>query len=138
MTAKTSDLPAWIIRSQINGRVRIYHPGLSKSLGIRRNCSSILHRTHWLISHRINVISSTVVIQFPDSRKDNLLLILDRCFVDPLQDNDFEDILSQKNQLNDITDNESFRQSIRNIGFCASLLILDALFVVPPIALADS
>ena len=52
---------AWQIRSEIDGRLRIFHPGLSNSLGLRRHCSSVLHRTHWLISHRINVVAAGLV-----------------------------------------------------------------------------
>ena len=132
------DREKWTVRSEAKGRIRIFHPGLSDSPGIRRNCASILHRTHWLISHRINVVSSTVVIRFPEDQKDHLLLILKRCFVDPFSDSDFEISLSHENQLIDITGSESFRGAIRNGAICASILVLDAFFVVPPFAMATA
>ena len=138
LTLTPLDHDAWTVRSESKGRVRIFHPGLSDSPGIRRNCASILHRTHWLIAHRINVVSSTVVIRFPEDQKVHLLLILKRCFIDPFSDSAFESSLVQENQFIDISDNRSFRNAIRNGAICASVLVLDALWVVPPFAMATA
>ena len=127
---------AWQIRSEIDGRLRIFHPGLSNSLGLRRHCSSVLHRTHWLISHRINVVSSTVVIRFPLGQREQLISLLARCFIDPFSDQGLESTLSQDNQITDVVERPSFRKAIRNGAICASVLAVDSLFVLPPFSLA--
>tara|TARA_A100001011_G_scaffold373601_1_gene433204 strand:+ start:806 stop:2950 length:2145 start_codon:yes stop_codon:yes gene_type:complete len=139
MAASLQDTDApWVIRSEIDGRLRIFHPGLSNSLGLRRHCGSVLHRTHWLISHRINVVSSTVVIRFPLGNREHLLTVLNRCFVDPFSDTSLETALAQENQLVDIVKSQSFHHAVRNGALCASVLAFDSLMVVPPLALATS
>ena len=136
MIASLQGSESWEVRSEIDGRLRIFHPGLSNSLGMRRHCSSVLHQTHWLISHRINVVSSTVVIRFPSDQRDHLMTLLARCFVDPFSDQSVESSLSQNNQITDIVERPPFRKALRNGAICASVLALDLFFVVPPLTLA--
>ena len=99
-TASSSS--TWHIRSELSDRVRVFHPGLSSSPGLRRHCGSLLHRTHWLLSHRINAISSTVVIRFNPSQKNELTLLLERCFVEPFADSSLEQVLSEESFVTDI------------------------------------
>ena len=133
-TQQRSD--SWEIRSEIDGRLRIYHPGLSSSLGLRRHCASVLHRTHWLISHRINVVSSTVVLRFPSVERDHCIALLTRCFIDPFTDQNVESALSRDNQITDIVERPPFRDALRSGVICASILALDSLFVIPPLTMA--
>ena len=126
----------WEIRSEIDGRLRIFHPGLSSSLGLRRHCASVLHRTHWLTSHRINVVSSTVVLRFPSAERDHCVALLTRCFVDPFADQNVESALTSDNQITDIVERPAFRKALRNGLICASILALDSLFIIPPLTLA--
>jgi hypothetical protein len=125
----------WQIRNELSDRVRVYHPGLSASPGLRRHCGSLLHRTHWLLSHRINAISSTVVIRFNPSQKNKLTLLLERCFVEPFADSSLEQVLSEESVITDIVRSSSFRQSLKNGLIFGSVLFLDSLVVLPPFSL---
>ena len=132
-TASSSS--TWQIRSELSDRVRVFHPGLSSSPGLRRHCGSLLHRTHWLLSHRINAISSTVVIRFNPSQKNELTLLLERCFVEPFADSSLEQVLSDESFVTDIAHSSSFHQSLKNGLIFGSVLLLDSLVVLPPFSL---
>jgi len=128
----------WSIKSEIDGRLRIYHPGLADSPGLRSHCGETLNHVHWLYSHRINAIASTVVIRFPKHKRSNLLELLERCFVDPFSDTSLELFLSEENQLADIFRRKSFQGAIKTGGICALLLIVDATIMLPPVAMISA
>ena len=135
ITSASSSSSTWQIRSELSDRVRVFHPGLSSSPGLRRHCGSLLHRTHWLLSHRINAISSTVVIRFNPSQKNELTLLLERCFVEPFADSSLEHVLSEESFVTDIAHSSSFHQSLKNGLIFGSVLLLDSLVVLPPFSL---
>ena len=103
----------WSIKSEIDGRLRIHHPGLADSPGLRSHCGETLNHVHWLYSHRINTIASTVVIRFPKHKRSKLFELLERCFVDPFSDTSLELFLSEENQLTDIFRRKSFQGAIK-------------------------
>ena len=133
LTAVSSS--SWIIRSELDDRVRVFHPGLSSSPGLRQHCGSLLHRTHWLLSHRINAVSSTVVIRFHPRQRGDIALLLERCFVEPVADSGLEEALAAESRLTDVTHSSSFRQALRNGVICGSLLLMDTIVAIPPLGL---
>ena len=128
----------WTVKSEIDGRLRIHHPGLANSPGLRRHCGETLNHARWLYSHRINAISSTVVVRFPNHERSKLLKLLERCFVDPFSDTNLEFVLSQENQFADIYRRKTFQNAIKTGSICAIILIIDAAFILPPLALLSA
>ena len=125
----------WIIRSELSNRVRVFHPGLSSSPGLRQHCGSLLHRTHWLLSHRINAVSSTVVIRFHPRQRDDIALLLERCFIEPVADSGLEKALAAESRVTDITHSTSFQKALRSGAICGSVLLIDAIVAIPPLGL---
>ena len=130
------DSAAWSLRSELPNRVRVFHPGLAESIGLRRHCSALLHRTHWLLGHRINVVSSTVVLRFEPHNKSELIRLLDLCFLDPDLDASIEQALSYENTLTAITRSASFRRSVNGAVLCGSVLFLEGISLLPPFGLS--
>ena len=126
----------WIIRSELVDRVRVFHPGLSSSPGLRQHCGSLLHRTHWLLSHRINAVSSTVVIRFHPRQRDEITLLLERCFIEPVADAGLEQALAAETRITDITHSSSFQQALRSGVICGSVLLIDSILAIPRWVLA--
>ena len=125
----------WIIRSELVDRVRVFHPGLSSSPGLRQHCGSLLHRTHWLLSHRINAVSSTVVIRFHPRQRGDIPLLLERCFIEPVADSGLEQALASETRVTDITHSSSFQQALRSGAICGSVLLIDSILAIPPLGL---
>ena len=125
----------WIIRSELADRIRIFHPGLSNSPGLRQHCGSLLHRTHWLLSHRINSVSSTVVIRFQPCHRNDITLLLERCFTEPVADSGLEQALIAETRVTDITHSSSFQQALRSGAICGSVLLIDSIVAIPPLGL---
>ena len=134
MLAAASPSP-WIIRSELADRIRVFHPGLSSSPGLRQHCVSLLHRTHWLLSHRINAVSSTVVIRFHPRQRGDITLLLDRCFIDPVADSGLEQALAAESRITDITHSSAFQKALRTGAICGSILFIDSIVAVPPLGL---
>ena len=135
MTTSTLADHPWQIRSDLCGRLRIFHPGLSDSPGLRRHCAGVLHRTHWLLSHRINGLSGTLVLRFPANEQNQIDLLLRRCFVDPFADSSFESLLSAESSTTDIVRSSSFRSALKTGATCGSILLINSLVTFPPLAL---
>ena len=125
----------WIIRSELLDRVRVFHPGLSSSPGLRQHCGSLLHRTHWLLSHRINALSSTVVIRFHPRQRGDITLLLERCFIEPVADSGLEQALAAGSRVTDITHSSSFKQALRSGAICGSALLIDSIVAIPSFGL---
>jgi len=125
----------WIIRSELVDRIRVFHPGLSNSPGLRQHCGSLLHRTHWLLSHRINSVSSTLVIRFQPCHRSAITLLLERCFTEPVADSGLEKALSAESWFTDITHSSSFKQALRGGVICGSVLLLDSIVAISPLGL---
>ena len=125
----------WIIRSELVDRLRVFHPGLSSSPGLRQHCGSLLHRTHWLLSHRINAVSSTVVIRFHPRQRGEITLLLERCFIEPVADSGLEQALAAETRITDITHSSSFQQALRSGVICGSVLLIDSILAIPPLGL---
>ena len=125
----------WIIRSELADRIRVFHPGLSNSPGLRQHCGALLHRTHWLLSHRINSVSSTVVIRFQPCHRSDITLLLERCFIEPVADSGLEKALSAESWFTDITHSSSFKQALRGGAICGSVLLLDTIVAISPLGL---
>ena len=125
----------WTIRSELVDRVRVFHPGLSSSPGLRQHCGSLLHRTHWLLSHRINAVSSTVVIRFHPHLRGEITLLLERCFIEPVVDSGLEQALAAETRVTDITHSSSFREALRSGVIFGSVLLIDSIVAIPPLAL---
>tara|TARA_B100002051_G_scaffold108852_1_gene103756 strand:- start:1559 stop:3667 length:2109 start_codon:yes stop_codon:yes gene_type:complete len=138
MTTSTLVDHPWQIRSDFCGRLRIFHPGLSDSPGLRRHCAGVLHRTHWLLSHRINGLSGTLVLRFPANEKNQIELLLRRCFVDPFADSSFESLLSAESSTTDIVRSSPFRSALKTGATCGSILLINSLVTLPPLALGLS
>ena len=126
----------WSLRSELPSRIRVFHPGLAGSIALRRHCSALLHRTHWLLGHRINVVSSTVVLRFDPNHRDDLNRLLDLCFVDPALDVSLEQALAHENSLTAITRSDPFRRSLKGVVFCGSVLVLEGISLLPPVGLS--
>ena len=135
MTTSTLAESPWQIRSCLAGRLRVFHPGLSDSPGLRRHCAGVLHRTHWLLSHRINGLSGTLVLRFPSHEQDQIVLLLNQCFVDPFGDSNLESILSSESSTTDIVRSSSFRSALRTGATCGSILLIDSLIALPPLGM---
>ena len=135
MTTSTLAESPWQIRSCLAGRLRVIHPGLSDSTGLRRHCAGVLHRTHWLLSHRINGLSGTLVIRFPSHEQDQIDLLLHQCFIDPFGDSKLESILSSESTIRDIVRSSSFRSALRTGATCGSILLIDSLIALPPLGM---
>lgn len=133
MTTSTLAESPWQIRSCLSGRLRIFHPGLSDSPGLRRHCAGVLHRTHWLLSHRINGLSGTLVLRFPAHELDQIDLLLNQCFIDPFGDSSLEKVLSSESSINDIVRSSTFRSALRTGATCGSILLIDSLVALPPL-----
>ena len=130
------DSAVWSLRSELPNRIRVFHPGLSDSISLRRHCSALLHRTHWLLGHRINVVSSTVVLRFKSQDKDELIRLLDLCFLDPALDTSIDEALTHENTLTAITRSDSFRRSVSGAVICGSVLFLEGIALLPPFGLS--
>lgn len=135
MTTSTLADQTWQIRSDLSGRLRIFHPGLADSPGLRRHCAGVLHRTHWLLSHRINGLSGTLVLRFPANEHNQIDLLLRRCFVDPFADSSFESLLSAESSTTDVVRSASFRSALKTGATCGSILLINSLVVFPPLVL---
>ena len=133
ITAVSSSI--WQIRSELSDRIRVFHPGLSSSPGLRQHCGSLLHRTHWLLSHRINAVSSTVVIRFHPRQRSDITLLLERCFIEPVADSGLEQALAAETRVTDITHSSSFQQALRSGAICGSVLLIDSIVAIPPLGL---
>jgi hypothetical protein len=136
MTTSTVAKSPWRIRSCLSGRLRVFHPGLSDSPGLRRHCAGVLHRTHWLLSHRINGLSGTLVLRFPSHEQDQIDLLLNQCFVDPFGDSSLETILSSETSTADIVRSSTFRSALRTGVSCGSILLIDSMVALPPLGMA--
>lgn len=135
MTTSTFSESPWQIRSCLNGRLRVFHPGLSESPGLRRHCAGVLHKTHWLLGHRINGLSGTLVLRFPSNEQDQIYLLLNQCFVDPFGDSNLETVLSTESSATDIVRSSTFRSALRTGATCGSILLIDSLVALPPLGL---
>ena len=135
MTTSILAESSWQIRSCLSGRVRVFHPGLSDSPGLRRHCAGVLHRTHWLLSHRINGLSGTLVLRFPSHEQDQIDLLLKQCFIDPFGDSSLETVLSSESSTTDIVRSSSFRSALRTGVTCGSILLIDSLVALPPLGM---
>ena len=125
----------WQIRSRLNGRLRVFHPGLSESPGLRRHCAGVLHRCHWLVSYRINGLSGTVVFRFHLEKQDQIDRLLSRCFVDPFADSSLESVLSSESSTTDIVRSSSFRSALKTGVTCGSILLINSLVALPPLGM---
>ncbi|WP_186498938.1 hypothetical protein [Synechococcus sp. A15-24] len=94
-----------------------------------------MHRTHWLLSHRINAVSSTVVIRFHPRQRDEITLLLERCFIEPVADSGLEQALAAETRITDITHSSSFQQALRSGVICGSVLLIDSILAIPPLGL---
>ena len=128
----------WTVKSELDGRLRIHHPGLADSPGLRRHCGETLNHARWLYSHRINAVASTVVVRFPHHERSKLLELLERCFVDPFSDTNLEFVLSQENQFADIYRRKTFQNAIKTGSICAIILIIDTTFILPPLVMLSA
>ena len=133
MTTSTPVGSSWQIRSCLTGRLRVFHPGLSESPGLRRHCAGVLHKTHWLLGHRINVVSGTLVLRFPSNEQDQINFLLNQCFVDPFGDSTLETVLSTESSATDIVRSSTFRSALRTGATCGSILLIDSLVALPPL-----
>ncbi|MBM5795406.1 MAG: hypothetical protein FJ049_04680, partial [Cyanobacteria bacterium M_surface_7_m2_037] len=75
--ATGSAAPAWDIRSELPGRLRLSCHNLTESEALRRHCRTVLTGCHWLEGFRINPIAGCLSLRFPAHRRNDLHPLLE-------------------------------------------------------------
>jgi len=124
--ATASAAPAWDIRSELPGRLRLSCHNLTESEALRRHCRTVLTGCHWLEGFRINPIAGCLSLRFPAHRRNDLHPLLELALTLP---HGFTS-LTELNQ-----GRRRSQQSLRHAACCAGLVGLDWLVGLPLLAL---
>jgi hypothetical protein len=120
----------WQVASDLPGRLRVRHASLLHSPQLRHHCYLVLTSCHWLVRFRINGLAGSVCIEYPRHRRRELTNLLQAL------------TLSREEQSYVSLPRPRYagRQVRRTIAHgltCATLLALDSLLAVPPVAMAS-
>ncbi|MEB3324973.1 MAG: hypothetical protein VKM17_06500 [Cyanobacteriota bacterium] len=84
MTATAALPPAWEIRSELPGRLRLAWEPLRHSPALRRRCSQVLTACHWLEGFRLNRLAGSLSVCFPQDRRAEVTGLLAKALASPL------------------------------------------------------
>ncbi len=125
------------LASDLPGRIRLRSDQLVESAALRRHCRLILYSCHWLVSFRINPLSGSLSIRFPDGRRQELGRLLEDAFEAPeflptvaIDEADMR-LGGGLKRLNS-------RQALRHGGVAALLVGVDLLFPIPALLLSGA
>ena len=123
--------------SDLPGRIRLRCEQLVDSANLRRHCRLTLYSCHWLESFRINPLSGSLTVCFPDGRRQELGLLLKDAFEQPellpctpIAEADLS-LAGSLKRLNS-------RQALRHGGMAACLVGIDLVFPIPAILLSGA
>ena len=124
--------PLCSLVSDLPGRIRLQSEPLGHSPELRRHCRLTLYSCHWLVSFRINPISGSLSIRFPDERRKELGYLLKDAFEQP------ELLPSRSSPDADISLSSGIKrlnsgQALRHGSLAAFLVGVDLLFPIPAI-----
>ena len=133
------DLPSHCsLISDLPGRIRLRTEQLLASSDLRRHCRLTLYSCHWLVSFRINPLSGSLSIRFPDGRRQELGLLLKDAFeppeLRPSLQSSAEGEPSQGGGLKRL----SSRQALRHGSVAALLVGVDLLVPIPAVLLSGA
>jgi len=124
--AQASAAPAWDIRSDLPGRLRLRCSELHESEPLRRHCRTVLTGCHWLEGFRINPIAGCLSLRFPAHRRHDLRPLLQLALTLPHGFTSLKELNQGRSRS---------QQSLRHAAICAGLFGLDWLVGVPLLAL---
>jgi hypothetical protein len=123
--------------SDLPGRIRLRCEQLVDSANLRRHCRLTLYSCHWLVSFRINPLSGSLTVCFPDGRRQELGLLLKDAFEQPELlpvPSNAEAELGLAGSLKRLNS----RQALRHGGMAAVLVGVDLFFPIPAILLSGA
>ena len=132
MTASPAfaDNRLWTVRSNLPGRLRLICQELVDSSLLRHHCAVTLTSCHWLQGFRINSLQGSVVVRFPDHRREDLILLLEEALSLPTLDDELVAPLAHL-RAGQWRDNPAGRLAIRHGATCGLILLAEVLFPVP-------
>ena len=132
MTASPAfaDNRLWTIRSKLPGRLRLICQELVDSSLLRHHCAVTLNSCHWLQGFRINSLQGSVVVRFPEHRREDLILLLEEALNLPSLNDALVAPLAQL-RAGQWRDNPAGRQAIRHGSACGLILLAEVLFPIP-------
>ena len=123
--------------SDLPGRIRLRSDQLIDSEELRRHCRLTLYSCHWLVSFRINPLSGSLSVRFPDGRRQELGLLLKDAFAPP-------DLLPSSTiaegdlSLGGGLKRLNTRQALRHGGVAAMIVGVDLIFPIPALLLSGA
>lgn len=132
MTASPAfaDNRLWTVRSNLPGRLRLICQELVDSSLLRHHCAVTLTSCHWLQGFRINSLQGSVVVRFPDHRREDLILLLEEALSLPTLDDELVAPLAHL-RAGQWRDNPAGRLAIRHGSACGLILLAEVLFPIP-------
>ncbi len=76
-TAAATGNGAWMICSDLPGRIRLRCHQLEQSEALRRHCRTVLTGCHWLQGFRINALAGSLSLRFPSQRRGAIDALLE-------------------------------------------------------------
>lgn len=120
-----------VLASDLPGRVRVRHLSLQDSPLLRHHCHLVLSSCHWLVRFRINGLAGSVCITYPRHRRRELINLLQQALTLTSEAEPFQRLPRPRFA------GQKVRRTITHGVGCASLLVLESLWAVPPLAMAS-
>lgn len=123
--------------SDLPGRIRLRSEQLVDSADLRRHCRLTLYSCHWLESFRINPLSGSLSVRFPDGRRQELGLLLKEAF-QPRELRPHARPFEQDLTLGLGLKRQSSREALRHGAMAAVLVGVDLLVPIPAMLLSGA
>ena len=123
--------------SDLPGRIRLRSDQLIDSAELRRHCRLTLFSCHWLVAFRINPLNGSLSIQFPDSRRQELGLLLKDAFEPPVL-RPSSTIAEGDLRLGAGLKRLNSRQALQHGGVAALIVGVDLIFPIPALLLSGA
>jgi soluble P-type ATPase len=122
--------PPWTVRSNLPGRLRLICEELVASPLLRHHCALTLTRCHWLQGFRLSRPQGSLVVLFPEPRREELATLLRQALTLPSSDSQWEATVAR---LQDGQGRLSpgGRLALRHGSACGLLLLTDILLPLP-------